>query len=359
MAHPGDHQTGTKSRASRPPEPRGRSSRSGRLEVPPAVRVLDTWERVPVTGTRDQKTAQVGARQRGRVARWQLLEAGLTRHMINSMLGSGHLIPRLPGVYAVGHAAPTELTRETEGLLCSSLPTCLSHISAAILWGPRPSHRRADAPVDILIHGDTTVRHPGIRSHRTKHLDRKDVRIHAGLPVTSPARTFLDVAPLVSLDELEQMLDDALERKLVRISEVREVLARCGAGRPGAHRLQQLLDERTGRSNALSRSYWERRLRDTLKVAGIPPDEMNIDLHGFIPDMMWRDAKLIVEVDGWDPHRRRSRFEGDRKRDAILAKNGWITLRFTARRIRDEPYAVIAEIALILGRRTATLASAA
>ena len=137
------------------------------------------------------------------------------------------------------------------------------------------------------------------------------------------------------------------------------MLARCGAGRPGAHRLQQLLDERTGRSNALSRSYWERRLRDTLKLAGIPPDEMNIDLHGFIPDMMWRDAKLIVEVDGWDPHRRRSRFEADRKRDAILAKNGWITLRFTARRIRDEPYAVIAEIALMLGRRTAALASAA
>ena len=191
--------------------------------------------------------------------------------MINSMLGAGYLIPRLPGVYAVGHAAPTELARETEALLC----LLLAHLSQPPLGGralgAATEIAEPDAPVDILIHGDTTVRHPGIRSHRTKHLDRKDVRIHAGLPVTSPARTFLDVAPLVSLDELERMLDDALERKLVRISEVREVLARCGAGRPGAHRLQQLLDERTGRSNALSRSYWERRLRDTLKLADIPP----------------------------------------------------------------------------------------
>jgi very-short-patch-repair endonuclease len=317
MAQPGDHQTGTNSHATRPPEPRGRSSRSERLEVPRTVRVLDAWERVPVTGTKDQRTAQVGDRQSGRVSRWQLLEAGLTRHMINSMLGSGHLIPRLPGVYAVGHAAPTELARETEALLCSSLTTCLSHISAAIVWGLRPSHHRADAPVDILILGDTTVRHPGIRSHRTKHLDRK----------------------------------------LVRISEVRDVLTRCGARRPGAHRLQQLLDERSGRSNALSRSYWERRLRDTLKLAGIPPDEMNTDLHGYIPDMMWRDAKLIVEVDGWDPHRRRSRFEGDRKRDSILAKHGWLTLRITPRRIRDEPYAVVAEIAMLLGRRLDALAA--
>ena len=78
---------------------------------------------------------------------------------------------------------------------------------------------------------------------------------------------------------------------------------------------------------------------------------MNTDLHGYIPDMIWREAKLIVEIDGWDHHRRRSRFEADRRKDATLATHGWITLRFTARRIRDEPYAVIAVIALMLGRR--------
>ncbi len=320
--------------------------------------MLDAWEPVPVAGTRDQKTAQVGDRQSGRVARWQLLDAGLTRHMINTMLGSGQLIPRLPGVYAVGHAAPTELARETEALLSSSLPTCLSHMSAAALWGLR-RESRPDAPVDILIHGDTTVRHPEIRSHRTKHLDRKDVRIRRGLPVTSPARTLLDVAPLVTLDELERMLDDALEHNLVRISELRDLLQRCGARRPGAHRLQILVDERTGRTNALTRSYWERRLRNLLIQANIPPDDMNTDLHGYIPDMTWRQAKLIVEVDGWEPHRHRTRFEADRRKDAILATHGWITLRFTARRIKNEPYAVIAEIAVMLGRRLETLASAA
>ena len=91
----------------------------------------------------------------------------------------------------------------------------------------------------------------------------------------------------------------------------------------------------------------------------VPPDDMNTDLHGYIPDMTWREAKLIVEIDGWDPHRHRDRFEADRRKDAILASHGWITLRFTARRIRDEPYAVIAEIALTLGQRTATQANAA
>ncbi len=74
---------------------------------------------------------------------------------------------------------------------------------------------------------------------------------------------------------------------------------------------------------------------------------------------MWRAARLIVEIDGWEPHRKRSRFEADRRKDAPLAAHGWITRRFTARRIRDEPYAVVGEIALMLGRRLATVADAA
>jgi very-short-patch-repair endonuclease len=358
MARSKPPRTRTISHTLDPVEGCGSSSGSEQDKLPREVRVLGVWELVRVQGTRDHKVSTIAGYQRGRVSRTQVLAAGVSDNMIESMLANGHLIRRLPGVYAAGHAAPTELTHETEALLSSSLPSCLSHISAAILWGLRPADRHGQ-PVDILIHGETVVRHPGVRSHRTKQLDQKDVRIHRGLPVTSPARTLLDVAPLVSLDELEQMLDDALEHKLVRTSEIRDVLDRCGSGRPGAHRLQQLIDERAGRRSGLARSAWERRLRDLLRRANIAPDDMNVDLYGYIPDMMWREAKLIVEVDGWDPHRQRSRFEADRRKDAILATHGWITLRFTARRIRDEPYAVIAEVALMLGRRMATLANAA
>jgi very-short-patch-repair endonuclease len=279
-----------------------------------------------------------------------LLAAGLSRHVIAAMRTRGQLIERLPGVYAVGHAAPTELARETEALLASSMPASLCQFAAAALWGWRP-RLRSDEPVDIVFPSDTVVRHPGIRSHRTKHLDRKDIRIHRGLPVTSPARTLLDVAPLVSDDELEHMLDEALERKLVRISQIRETIDRYGAGRPGVHRLIRVIDERDGRHSALSRFHAERRLRRLLIAAGIAPDETNVDLDGSVPDMVWREAKLIVEIDGWEHHRSRDRFEGDRRKDALRATRGWLTLRFTGRRIRDEPCAVIAEIALMLGRR--------
>lgn len=320
-------------------------------DLPRAVRVLDAWGPVVVDGPKERRTAVIAGRQSGRAARWQLLTAGVTDRMIRTMRRNGELIPRLPGVYAVGHAAPAEFARETEALLCFSMPAVLSHLSAARVWGLLPPSRPQE-PVDVLVHRDTKVRQPLIRSHRTKQLDRKDVRIQRGLPVTSPARTLVDVTPLVSDDdELEHMLDEALEHNLVRITQIREVIARYGAGRPGVHRLVVLLDERQGRSSALSRSFAERRLRDLLKLAGIAPDEMNVDLHGHVPDMVWREAKLIVEIDGYAHHRARSRFEADRRKDALLATHGWLTLRFTARRIRDEPYAVIAEIALMLGRR--------
>ena len=276
--------------------------------------------------------------------------------MIKRMLASGYLIQRLPGVYAVGHVADIEFARETEALLSTAQRAALSARSAIGYWGMGPGPRPG-APVDIVIHGETRVNHPGVRSHRTKHLDRRDVRIHRGLPVTSPARTLVDVAPLVSDDELEHMLDEAIERQRVRVSQIREVIARYGNGRPGVHRLIALLDEREGRPRALSRYWAERELRRLLERAGIAPDDTNVELHGFVPDMVWWDARLIVEIDGYEHHGTRKTFEGDRRKDASLATRGWLTLRFTARRIEREPYAVIAEIAMMLGRRLESLAA--
>ena len=67
--------------------------------------------------------------------------------------------------------------------------------------------------------------------------------------------------------------------------------------------------------------------------------------------MMWRAAKLIVEVDGWEHHRKRSRFEADRQERRDLRHPGLDHPALHRPRSRDEPYAVIAEIALMLGRR--------
>ena len=46
-------------------------------------------------------------------------------------------------------------------------------------------------------------------------------------------------------------------------------------------------------------------------------------------DFVWRDARLIVEVDGYRYHRSPSQFESDRERDVMLVLAGWQVLRFT------------------------------
>ena len=63
---------------------------------------------------------------------------------------------------------------------------------------------------------------------------------------------------------------------------------------------------------------------------------------------MWREARLIVEVDGYAFHSSRSAFERDRRRDAALAGSGWRVVRVTWRQLTDEPEAVVATLAAAL-----------
>lgn len=81
------------------------------------------------------------------------------------------------------------------------------------------------------------------------------------------------------------------------------MLARVGRGRKGAAVLAAAYRARVGEKPALTRSWGERRLRHLLREAALPTPELNVDLHGYVPDLLWRAERLIVEVDGWEYHR--------------------------------------------------------
>lgn len=256
------------------------------------------------------------------------------------------------GVYAVGHTASAELAQQTEALLACPEGAVLSHHSAASLWKLRPEPD-AREPVHVTIPHGTDVRKPGIRAHRTRSLHRAD--IHKGLPVTSPARTHIDIAPLLTSDELEQALDDALNHNLLRESQLGDALARAGHGRPGTRLLRRLLENRD--SGGSSRSHPERTLRGLIIAAQLPHFEMNAQILGFTVDFAWPQLKVIVEDDGWLFHSSRAKFESDRRRDAVLEAHGWTVIRVTARQLAQEPYAVIARLAAALALAEARLAA--
>jgi very-short-patch-repair endonuclease len=75
---------------------------------------------------------------------------------------------------------------------------------------------------------------------------------------------------------------------------------------------------------------------------------MNVLVEGELVDALWRDQKLVVEVDGWGYHRSREQFETDRRRDAKLQVAGYRVIRLTQQRIDTEPRAVAAELRALL-----------
>jgi very-short-patch-repair endonuclease len=307
------------------------------------VKLLGVRPLFLASGTRDQKVAAIAERQRGRVARRQLLAAGISRNAIDRMLASGRLHPIHAGVYAAGHLAPIELGRETAALLAVPDGAFLSHHSAAALLGLCPPLDPRE-PVDVTVVGGSSIKRDGICAHRTVSIERRDVQTHKRLPVTSPARALLEIAGDVTEDQLEDALDTGLSSELVHPSDLRDVLARAGSGRKGAALLTALVDDRTGRAST-SRSKYERILRRLIRAAELPQPEMNLPLHGLKVDCMWRELRLVVEVDGYRYHGSRAKFESDRRRDAILKAAGWVVVRVTPRQLDHEPFAVIARLA--------------
>jgi very-short-patch-repair endonuclease len=328
---------------------------NGRVATSPAVgqgnpsyqvKVLGFGGIFRVYGTRDRKVAAIAERQRGRVARRQLLAAGLTANVIERMVANGKLLRVHAGVYAVGHLAPIEFGRETAALLAVFDEAVLSHRSASALWGLGPTVRD-DEPVEITVPRIRCVARAGIRAYRTNHLDARDVCVEQGLPATSPARTLLDVASRVTSGQLEAALDAGLAANIVRLEQIQEVLERAGSGRKGAALLKALVEERIEKPRT-SRSRYERILRRLIRAADLPEPETNVKLRGDLVDCLWRELRLVVEVDTFGYHGTRSMFESDRRRDAVLEAAGWIVVRITRHQLDHEPYAVIARLAQAL-----------
>ena len=85
----------------------------------------------------------------------------------------------------------------------------------------------------------------------------------------------------------------------------------------------------------------------------LPNPEVNANVDRYEVDFLWRDRRLIVEVDGWDAHRTRFAFEEDRARDVRLDLLGHKVVRFTWRQLTRDPTGVATTIRALIGKRAA------
>jgi very-short-patch-repair endonuclease/predicted transcriptional regulator of viral defense system len=284
----------------------------------------------------DRAIAEIAARQHGVISRVQLLALGLSTSAIDYRLAIGRLHRIEREVYAVGHAHVTQPGRWLASVLTCGDAAVLSHRSAGAHLGIAPYDGRW---IDVTAR--TRRRSRGrIKVHRAR-LEPEDTTVEDNIPLTTVARTVLDLAAIVDLRRVERALERAEKLDLFDLREIERTCARA-TGHHGLRAISQALalympDTRT-------RSELERDFRDFCRDHDLTLPQVNVIVAGHEVDALWADAGLIVELDSWEHHRDRAAFERDRVRDAELRLAGYTVIRITYRRLREYPEEVAALI---------------
>lgn len=298
------------------------------------------------TRDRERRIARLAGRQHGVVARRQLVAVGFSHRAIDRRIERGrlHLVHR--GVYAVGHRLTTVRGRWMAAVLAAGPGAALSHLAAAALWD---LVRYSGLP-HVTVPGRAGQR-PGLCVHYGR-IGPDEVTTRAGIPVTTLARTLLDLAAVLSPQRFAAAIAEAERRRLADSPSLPELLERY-PGRRGIRAVRAALaDARLG----LDVPHSELELRFTEFVAShaIPHPELNVPIRvvdrSIEVDCLWRSARLAVELDGRAWHSDAEAFETDRARDRALVAAGWRPIRVTWRHLHDAPDALAGEIRSALHR---------
>jgi hypothetical protein len=283
--------------------------------------------------TRWREVAEVATRQHGVVCHRDLRAAGLSPSAIGRAAATGRLHRIHLGVYAVGHRALV-----ADGLRLAAVLACgdravLSHTTAAAVWEVRPS---ASGLVHVTVPTDAGRRPPrGVRLHRCAALRDEERAVVGTMPVTSLARTLLDVARGLSPAALARVLDRSEVLGLFDARAVDAVLA-AHAGQPGTRRLRDAVAAHAALGATLTRSALEDAFLALCDDHALPRPQANVVVCGVEVDFLFPRG-LVVEADGRRHHSGPLAFERDRERDAALLVAGFRVLRLTHRRITREP----------------------
>jgi putative AbiEi antitoxin of type IV toxin-antitoxin system/uncharacterized protein DUF559 len=289
----------------------------------------------PVERPLDAEIARLASQQHGVIATRQLAALGLARGGVARRAQAGRLHRLHRGVYAVGHSVLTVNGRRMAAVLAAGPGAALSHASAAALWEIRPT---AATRIDVTVRSaGGRDKRPGLRIHRTPTLRADEITEHHGIRVTTVARTLLDLASSMPRRALERALDEAEIRELYDLASL-DAVVRAHVGERGAGALAGALGHDAG--TTATKSELEELLLAICDRYGIERPTVNGEVAGLEVDFLFANQRLVVEADSWTFHRTRRAFERDRERDAILARAGHRTLRFTHRQLTRDPASV-------------------
>jgi hypothetical protein len=290
----------------------------------------------------DLRTDALAGSQHGLITRAQARSIGLTAKAIEHQCRSGRLRPVGRGVYRLPGAVDTPKRRALAAVFLCRAGAVLSHRSAA---GLHCLPGFAIEPLTVTVRRNGRRGLPGVRLEESLTMPDRHASIVDAIPCTTVARTLFDLCGDVHAGRAERALDTALARKLVTRESLAEVLGDLAEhGRAGTVLFRALLEERTPEYVA-PESELEARLIGLARTFGLPEPERQVDLGddvGWIGrvDFLFRNARLVVEVDGAEFHDGLLDQRYDTVRDSRLRAAGWNVLRFRWSDIVDRPNAV-------------------
>lgn len=217
--------------------------------------------------------------------------------------------------------------------------TVLSHRSAAALLALQPY-------LALEVTAGARRQRPGIRIH-TSPLPPDEVTTVRAIPVTGVSRTLFDLAAVIPAHKVERLVNEAEVQRLTDELSLADMVERY-PGRRGVRTIKPIVTSLES-GTILMRSELESRFLAFIRSAGLPPPILNAHLLGFECDCLWREQRVVAELDGRATHDTSAAFERDRARDRALAAGGWRTVRITWRQLHEEPESIAADLRRMLG----------
>jgi very-short-patch-repair endonuclease len=281
--------------------------------------------------------AEMAATSHGVVTRAQLLSAGISAGDISRRLRTGALLREHWGVYRVGHRAPSLEARYLAAVLACGEGALLSGRAAAhllgALFGPPP-------PPEVTASTERRVAGVVVRRQRR---EPGDGIVWRGIPVTSLPRTLVDLAGVLSTDDLARACHEAGIRHRTTPADVEAVLARRPTS-PGAAKLRWIL-----RGDVkVTLSKLEARFLARLRDEGLVLPQTNRMAGGRRVDCRWPAQRLTVELDGYRYHHSRRAWEQDRHREREARARGDEFRRYTYGDVVERPGLMLAELRKLL-----------
>jgi len=304
---------------------------------------LVAMRRATETVTADVAVARIAGRQHGVFTRRQAMTAGSSAGQLDRRRRAGVWERVEPRVYRLAGSPPTWQQQLFTAVLAAGTGATVSHRAAAGLWG-----------LDGVAPGAVELSLPRGRSydrvdvHLVTDLARVDVTTVERVPVTTAARTIIDLGMVVDDGTLEAALESVLRDGRTSMRQIeRRLEALSRRGRPGLARVRRVLAHRL--AGGPSESELETRVLQLLRRSSLPAPvrQYEVSVGGRVvarADLAYPRKRLLIELDGWSAHGTRVAFHADRRRQNSLVLAGWSILRFTWADVVHSPAAVVAAV---------------